>query len=352
MPALEAARRTVWNGDTYRVVQAHIRRFGPDVIHAHNTFPLVSPALYYAADNAGVPVVQTLHNYRLICPAATLYRNGHVCEDCVGKMVPYGGVLHHCYRTSIGASATVGLMLTAHRFLRTYDRKIERYIALTEFTRKKFEAGGLPANKFVVKPNFLADDPGEGTGSGRYALFAGRLSEEKGLRTLLDAWSGLSELPLKIAGDGPLRPYVQARSAGRSHIELLGHLGREQLWDCLKAARFLVVPSEWYEGGQPMVVLEAIACGTPVLASDIGCLREVIREGVNGARFSPGNSVELVSRVRHLITNISDYRAFRRATRQDFRIKYTAERNFQLLRGIYADAIAARASRARTASVS
>src|SRR5262249_1099168 len=189
--SLVAARDAVWSVGFQRRMIESLRRTRPDVVHFHNTFFQVSPAAYYACRDAGVPVVQTLHNYRLICPSATFYRDGRVCEDCLGKSVPLPGIRHGCYRQSRGQTAVVAGMPTAHRWLQTWQRCIDAYIAMTDFARAKFIAGGLPADKIAIKPNFCPVDPGIGAGAGGYALFVGRLSPEKGVETLMAAWRRL-----------------------------------------------------------------------------------------------------------------------------------------------------------------
>src|SRR5581483_9761958 len=194
-----AAARTVWSRPAYRVLRELLRAHRPAVAHFHNTFPLISPAAYYACRAERVPVVQTLHNFRLLCPNALFFRDGRVCEDCLGKAVPWPGVAHKCYRGSRSASAAVCTMLTVHRALGTWHTAVDRFIALTDASRRKFVAGGLPADKIAVKANFVDPDPGPGTGAGGYGVFVGRLSAEKGVGTLLKAWQQLGrDVPLKI----------------------------------------------------------------------------------------------------------------------------------------------------------
>ncbi len=332
------ALQTIWNGDSYRRVREVISRFGPDVIHFHNTFPIISPAAYYAASAESVPVVQTVQNYRLICPAATLLREGRVCEDCVGHFVPYSGVLHSCYRGSRAASAAVASMLTAHRLMGTWRKAVESYIAPTEFVKSKLVEGGLPAHKVAVKPNFLPSDPGPGPGDGGYALFVGRLSSEKGLATLLRSWQELQDLPLRIAGDGPLRGFVATQAKALPNVSFLGFQERSEVIKLVKAAALLVVPSEWYEGF-PMTIIEAMGCGTPVVASDIGSLSEVIEDGVNGTNFEPGNATALARKVRCLMSEPAKLLDLRHKVRKRFLSKYSAEGNYRQLRRIYVESI-------------
>src|SRR5215475_13999890 len=204
MGHLQLAGRTIWSRSALCDMRRLIRAHRPQVVHFHNTFPLISPAAYYAAHGEGVPVVQTLHNFRLVCVNAVLFREGRPCEDCLGKMIPWAGVAHNCYRGSRAASAVVAAMLATHRFLGTWHHAVDAYIALSEFSRRKFIEGGLPADKIAVKFNFAYPEPPIGDGSGGYAVYVGRLSPEKGVQTLLDAWQSLGgTVPLKIAGDGP-----------------------------------------------------------------------------------------------------------------------------------------------------
>ncbi len=298
---LSAAAKTIWNSETYRAIRGEIERAPVDLIHAHNTFPIVSPALYYAAAAEHVPVIQTLHNYRLLCSSATFFREGHVCEQCLGSVVPYQGVLHACYRNNRAASAVTASMLSVHRFAGTWRTKIRTYIALTNFARKKFIEGGLPAGKVAVKPNFLARDPGMGDGEGDYALFAGRICEEKGIRTLLSAWERLgSAIQLKMAGDGPLGAWVRERAAVLPGVEWLGQCDHDSLMQLAKRAKFLVFPSLYYEG-LPVTIIEALGCGTPVIASRLGSMNEVVTDGVNGFHFEAGNADDLAAVVRAVL---------------------------------------------------
>jgi glycosyltransferase involved in cell wall biosynthesis len=216
---LGASVSVVWSRDSQRALRRLIETVRPDVAHFHNTFLRISPAAYYACKDTGIPVIQTLHNYRLLCPSAIFFRDGHACENCLGKFIPWPGVLHRCYRDSRAATGAVAAMLVVHRLLRTWERTVDVFIALTEFARQKFIEGGLPADRVVVKPNFVHPDPGPGAHDGGYALFAGRLSPEKGVRTLLAAWERLGAgIPLKIAGDGPLAREV-ARACERHPLD-------------------------------------------------------------------------------------------------------------------------------------
>jgi glycosyltransferase involved in cell wall biosynthesis len=339
MNRLALAGNTLWNSSTYRELRALIRQERPHVAHFHNTFPLVSPAGYYAAKAEGVPVVQTLHNYRLLCPNALFFRDGRVCEDCMSKVIPWPGVVHKCYRGSRAASGLVTAMLTTHRVLRTWTEMVDAYVALTEFARRKFVEGGLPAEKMVVKPNFVYPDPGPGEGRGGYALFVGRLSPEKGVGTLLAAWERLDRpVPLKVVGDGPLREKVVEAPDRRPCVEYLGYRPAEEVHGLMKEASMLVCPSEWYETfGR--VAAEAFATATPVIAADIGAIAELVEHGHTGLRFRPGDPEDLAAQVGWFLSHPEEHARMRREARAEFEAKYTAERNHQMMMEIYESAL-------------
>ena len=341
MGRLALAKATVWNGEQYRELRALFREVRPDVVHVHNTLPLVSPAVYYAAQAEGAAVVQTLHNYRLSCVNGLLFRDGHVCEDCLGRLAPWPGVLHGCYRGSRAASAAVAAMVGYHKLRGTYREQVDAYIALTDFAREKFVAAGLPAQKLVVKPNFVDPDPGVGGGRGGYALFVGRLSEEKGLGTLLAAWQRVgARLPLRIVGDGPLAARV-AEAAEGGQVTWLGRQERESVLALMREATVLVFPSVWYEGF-PMTLAEAMATGTPVLASDIGGIAELVEHGRTGLLFAPGDPEALADAVVWAISHPTELAAMRRAARAEYEAKYTAEANYRQLMAIYKRALEGR----------
>ena len=336
---LSLAKDTVWNTSAYRELRALIRRERPDVVHFHNTLPLISPAGYYAARAEGVPVVQTLHNYRLLCPVALFFRDGRVCEDCMGKAVPWPGVVHGCYRGSRAASGVVATMLTVHRALRTWTEMVDVYVALTGFARDKFVEGGLPAGKIVVKPNFVAPDPGQGQGGGGYALFVGRLAPEKGTGTMLAAWDRPeTSIPLKIVGDGPSKDRVARAAATRPDVEWLGHRPVAEVHRLMRDADMLIFPSEWYETfGR--VAAEAFAAGTPVVASDIGAVAGLVDHGRTGLKFRPGDPEDLAAQVGWLLSQPAQLRRMRREARAEFEARYTAESNYPKLMEIYRSAL-------------
>lgn len=323
-----------------RRMAARIATFKPDVVHVHNFFPLMTPSIYFACSEAEVPVVQTLHNYRLICPGALLFRSGRPCEDCVGKAFAWPGVLHGCYRGSRLGTASVAAMAGTHHWLGTWRNRIDCFIALTDFSRGKLIEGGLPADRIVVKPNFAPDPGGPGDGSGGFALFAGRLSPEKGIATLLSAWERLNGSPfhLKVAGDGPLRDEV-TRRADRGRVEYLGALSRQDVQVLMREAAFLVFPSVCYENF-PLSIVEAFAAGVPVIASGLGAMAEIVEDGRTGLHFRPGDPDDLAARMEWALEHPSEMEQMGRNARLEYEDKYTAERNYEQLMKIYRQALA------------
>src|SRR5215212_8490978 len=337
-PALVKA--AIWNKAVCQELRNLIHKERPEVAHFHNTLPLISPAAYYAARAEGVPVVQTLHNYRLICPNALLFRDGRVCEDCIGKTLPWPGVVHACYRGDRQATGVVAGNLTIHRAWGTWAEMVDVYIALTNFAREKFVEGGLPADKILVKPNFVNPDPGMGKGRGGYALFVGRLSHEKGVDTLLAAWKKIGKkMPLKIVGEGPLE-LKAAESVGRvPGVEWLKAQPSEQTLTLMRDARALILPSVCYEDF-PMVLAEAYAVGLPVIASNIGSISTLIDPGRTGLYFRSGDPEDLVAQIEWALIRAPKLAYMRKEARTEFENKYTAERNYSMLMDIYHTAIA------------
>ena len=333
--ALTAAATTLWSTRTYRMVSELIRRERPDVLHVHNTFPLVSPSVYYAAAAFQVPVVQTLHNYRFLCPQSDFIRDGRICEDCLGRTAPWPGVVHACYRGSRIATMGAATMLTLHRLMGTYQHKVSAYIALTDFARQKFIEGGLPAERIFVKPNFVYPDPGPGRGQGGYALFVGRLTSAKGVESLLAAWKDLGELlPLRIVGDGPLNELVARSAESLDGIAWLGRRSWREVLELMRDAYVLVFPSEWYEGF-PLVIAEAFAVGLPVVASDLGAMSSIVQDQRTGIHFRPRDPADLVRKIQWVISHQKEVESMRRNARAEFEAKYTAEENYAQLMRIY-----------------
>jgi glycosyltransferase involved in cell wall biosynthesis len=365
--AAGAAVDAVWSSKSARSLTELVRKHKPDVAHFHNTFPLISPAAHYAVQREGVPVVQTLHNYRLLCPNATLFRDGAVCEECVERQSLLPAIRHGCYRGSRRATTAVATMLSVHRAAGTWQREVDVYIAVSEFARRKFIEGGLPASRIVVKRNFVAPDPGVGAGAGGYAMFAGRLSAEKGIGVLASAWRELSDIPLVVVGEGPLAgvfaessverlkpvPAVATHGAApQAEVQgaaLLGRQPREKFLSLMSEARVLIFPSVWYEGA-PGTIAEAFACGLPVIASNLGAMAEMVDHERTGLLFEPGDGADLACKVRWAFEHPEAVDAMRVEARREFEEKYTADRNYEELMAIYETAIANKKRARRAAS--
>jgi len=339
MGRMRLAARTIWSRTAVRELRELFRTHRPQIAHFHNTFPLISPSAYYAARAEGVRVVQTVHNFRLLCANALLFRNGKVCEDCLGKWIPWPGIAHKCYRDNRAASTVITTMLMTHRVLGTWSKAVDMYIALTEFGRRKLVEGGLPADKIVVKPNFAYPDPGPSTGTGGYAVFVGRLSAEKGVDTVLEAWRHLGgELPLKLLGDGPLAAAVQEAAVKDTSIQWLGNQSLEAVYKLVGEAAFLVLPSQCYENF-PRVVIEAFAKGTPVIVSKLGAMAAIVDDGRTGLHFKPGDPVDLAATVRRILGESLELARMRQAARRKFEQNYTADSNHKTLMTIYEKAL-------------
>lgn len=336
---LQLASRTMWSRDSYDALARIIDEQRPDVMHVHNTMPLISPSAYYAATRRGVAVVQTLHNFRLLCPNALLFRDGAACEKCLGKTIPWPAIQHSCYRSSRSATSAIAAMVTLHRGAGTYATKVDAYIAPSTFVRKKFVDNGFPADRVFVKPHVVYPDRGAGRGNGGYALYVGRLSAEKGIRTMLTAWEALREdLPLLVVGDGPLSPMV-ADAAGRGVVQWLGQRSEEHVHELLARARVLVLPSECYETfGR--VAAESYAAGTPVIAANGGSLREIVEHDQTGLLFVQGSADDLVRQMRRALRLPGMLDEMRGAARAHYEQHFSASMNLRQLLDVYRQAIA------------
>jgi glycosyltransferase involved in cell wall biosynthesis len=334
----------IWSQQSRQSFAATLDSERPDLVHVHNTFMAISPSIYSACSERGIPLVQTLHNFRLLCPAASFYRDGTVCEECVEQNL-FRSIVHGCYRNSRQATGAVALMLAAHRALGTWYRHVTRYIALTHFAKEKFVRSGFPADKFVVKPNFADPDPGERVGAGEYALFIGRIDATKGTRVLLDTWKRLPvKYPLQVVGDGPDLQWMEAqvRESQLSEVTFRGRLSHAAAVETIKGARFTIVPSTWYEGF-PMCIAESFACGTPVLCSRLGGMSEIVDDHVTGLHFNPGDSQDLAEKVEWAWSHPLELAWMGRVARRKYESDYTAEKNYSLLIKIYEQALVANA---------
>ena len=332
-----------WNFAAARAIRRKVLAFQPDIIHIHNTFPLISPSVFWAVRELS-PVVMTLHNYRVFCPAAIPLREGKVCDVCIRSRTVGPALRHGCYRDSRVATLPLAASVWLHRRLNTWNEAVDAFVTLTDFQRSKMIEGGLEPSRVHVKPNpFPSVPPVVDWASRKHeALFVGRLSDEKGLRTLISAWLGWgSAAPqLRIIGDGPLAGWLSnviATQDIHGRIQAVGQVSSEAAIAATAESKLLIVPSEWYEGF-PLVVRDAFAVGTPVAVSDIGSLATIVRDGDNGVLFPAANAAALQKTVSRLWSDQSEMQRLANGARQDFLDHYTVPKNLQILKSIYAAA--------------
>ena len=339
---------TLWSRRTYRELKTLLKKERPDIAHFHNIWYLISPSAYYACKDAGVPVVQTLHNFRYFCVNGLLMRDGRICEECIGKL-PWRGARYGCYRDSLLYSLPLALTGGIHSIAGTWKNKVDAYIALTEFGKRKFIECGLPSDRIFVKPNFLPDSPEPNYSHKGYGIFLGRISVEKGLNILIDAvnivrLNSKNHASLKIVGDGPLRENLEKTISDRkmNEIEFLGKKNFHECMELLQQSRFLVLPALCYENF-PLVIREAYACGKPVIASRLGAMAELVEDGRTGLLFEPGNPEDLADKIQWMTEHETECIEMGKNARRVFEEKYTAEKNFEILMKIYSKLIANKA---------
>jgi len=330
------APKTIWARDSREQLAKLLAAEKPDLVHVHNTFIMISPAAFSACYEAGIPVVHTLHNYRLMCPAGTFYRQGRVCEDCsTGGL--WQGIRHACYHDSSAMTAVVASMIAVHRRLDTWTHPLHYYIALSEFARNKFVESGMPKERIFVKPNFVDPDPGPCDEKENYVAFVGRLSPEKRVSTLLNAWELCqSRFPLRIIGGGPQLGELKevAREKKLDGVEFMGQMPRNQAVSTIRKARFLIFSSEWYENF-PVTIVEAFASATPVVCSRLGAMQEIVSDGRTGLHFEPGNAQDLAQKMDWAWGHASEMTAMGQAARTEYEARYACDRNYLQLIDIY-----------------
>jgi glycosyltransferase involved in cell wall biosynthesis len=341
---VDVALQTVWSWDSYNKIKKTLLRERPQIAHFHNTFPLISPAVYYACREEKIPVIQSLDNPRLLCPSANFYRDGRLCQDCLGKTPPLPSIIHGCYHNSSLQTAVVATMLSLHRVLKTWQSVVDFYLVTTQFYKQKFIEGGLPAKRIIIKPHFIYPDPQVHSVDqiGKHALFIARLDPEKGIHTMLDAWKELNTIPLKIRGSGQLenesKQFITENGLSNT-IEVVGRLSKEELTNLIKGSCFLVWPSEGYYETFGYAAVESFSCGVPVIASHIGVLGEIVKDGTTGLHFNPGDPVDLAAKVRWAWDHPDEMLRMGQNARKEYEEKYTAERNYEMMMAIYQQAI-------------
>jgi len=328
-----------WSQTSYDRIAAELAAWKPDLLDVHNFFPLASPSVHYAARRRGIPVVQTLHNYRLLCPAAAFLRDDQPCEDCTKHIVAWPGIAHGCYRGSALQSGAVALMLSVHRLLRTWQRCVTVFVVLSEFARRKFVDNGFTESKIVVKPNFV-EGPGEPGDGGDELVFVGRLSPEKGIVPLLAAMERTGpDVRVNIIGEGPLEVQVRAAAERNPRVHFLGRLPHSEVLSRMACAKCVIVPSICYETFGRTAV-EAYSVGSPIIASRIGALAEMVDHGRTGLHCEPGDPADLARAMTWMTQNQHAVAHMRLAARAEYLAKYTSARNYDLLMRIYQRAMA------------
>lgn len=341
LSSIRTAIDTHFSMRTYREVRRLIRADQIQLLHCQNTFPLISPAIYYAAADCGVPVVQHIRNYRLVCPTAVLFRDGGPCYECVGRRLPTPAIQHRCYRGSLAASVVAASYASLHRLLGTWSRHVGAFICLNSFTAGFLATIGISPERVFVRPNFIwpPGGPHQRSTIGDYALYVGRLSEEKGIRFMLESWPTTPSVPLKIAGTGELKDDLHAVFGGHASIEFLGQVEGKELERLMSGARMLVFPSLWLEG-QPRSIIEALQAGVPVVASDLGAMREMLAASGAGRLFRPGDPDSFRAALLAIWSNEATALAMSKAAALQFARDHSVESAYSTLRRIYDAALA------------
>lgn len=332
---IRVAIDSVWSKSAVRKVKQLIAEHRPEIVHVHNTLAVLSPAVFSACQESGVPVVATLHNYRLLCPGGLLYRNQSSCHQCTAKKIAWPAVVHGCYR-SRAQSAVLVASLTFHKVLKTFRENVDLFITPSEFARQKFIEFGIAPEQIISKPNFAraatVDEP-EDHG---FFLYAGRLTESKGIETLLRVWRTLDEtIPLKIVGDGPLNSSMHPLP---KNVEWLGEVSHQKVIELIQKSSCLIFPSEWFETFG-MSVIEAFSASKPVIASNTGAHGELIDDGETGWHFVAGDMSDLRQKVEFAWRNPMERIRRGRLAKQSFDRRYSPERNYLQLVEIYRSTI-------------
>jgi glycosyltransferase involved in cell wall biosynthesis len=333
-----AALNAIYSVPGYRRVRTAIRATRPDLVHVHNFFPLLSPAVFSACADENVPNVWTLHNFRVACANGLLLRDGHPCEDCIGRM-PWSAVRNRCYRGSLPGSTVVAAMIGYHQLAGTWHKKVTCFIALTAFACNLYIRMGLPEDKIVIKPNFIHDpemakvEPEDRKGF----AFVGRLSHEKGIQVLLNAWEGC-DIPLKVVGDGPLMAVAKEAAERNPAIAILGLQPKQKVYEVISSVKALIIPSIWYEN-LPVTFVEAMAIGTPVIASRTGAMETLVEAEGNGLHFEAGNAQDLRRVLEGAITDPHRLTSFGIVARNTYENAFFPESNLKKLTSIYREAM-------------
>ena len=333
--------RVPWNPVVRAELAARLHAERPDVVHVHNTFPLLSPSVIAACTDAGVPAVATLHNYTMVCPTGTLYRDGHVCTDCTGRL-PLSAVRHGCYRGSRLATIPMALSMSANR--RRWWSDVARFFCISEAQRQILVQAGMPAQRLMVKHNFVPDTGVRRAGPGEHVLYLGRITAEKGVRLLMAAWdriaaSGGLGVPLVLVGTGPLQEEVAQWARDRDDVWYLGLRSRTECRELTARSAAVVAPSTWMETFG-LVVVEAMSAGVPAVTAGHGAFVELVQDGVTGLLHRPGDAGSLAESLRYVLTRREVNRMMGEAARRHYEQNFTPSVGLDRLVAGYEAAIA------------
>jgi len=330
------AKNLSYSNYSKELVDKEIKKIRPNIVHVHNFFPLWTTSIFDACIDNNIPIVLTLHNYRTICANGLFFRENKVCEKCLNHS-SYYSVLYGCYQNSRFKSIPVAKMITNNRKKNIWESKINRFIVFTNFAKKKYIQANFPKSKISVKPNYNPTQILPTTINKdlkKNCIYVGRISEEKGITALLKAWENIN-FPLKIFGDGPIKHLINKNQA---NITFLGNQPKNIIIAEMQLAKFLIFPTECYEGF-PMTILESFASGLPVLASNIGSISEIIKNKYNGILFKPGNIIDLREKINWILSNPDECEKITQNALKEFSIKYSKEKNYELLIKIYKEAM-------------
>lgn len=339
LSSLKLGLNTIWSKISYRDVKEKVKEFKPDIVHIHNTFPLLSPSIYWAIKSEGVPVVQTVHNYRLTCANGLLLKGGKPCEECIGSTFFLPGIKNKCYRNSTKSTIPVTSMLTFNKLIGTYNKKIDGYITLTSFAKEMLSKSNIPSNKIYVKPNFINAPfyaPTSSVERKNQYVFLGRAAHEKGLDLLLDSVESFdSNFKLLIVGDGPQKDELQEKYKLNKNIIWKGWLSRESAINILKESKGLIIPSRVYEGF-PLVCLESLSVGTPIIAPNHAGFPEIVKDNMHGYLFKPSNNKSLQENIEKLFRlSEVEWQKMSNACRDLYIKDFSPESNYKQLMNIY-----------------
>lgn len=330
-----------WNGRVRLELTARLRAERPDVVHIHNTFPLLSPSVVAACADVGVPVVVTLHNYSTVCPSGTLYRAGRVCADCTGRKLPLPALWHGCYRGSRIATVPLALSMVAKQ--RQWWSSVDRFICISQAQCHTLVQAGMPAERLILKHNFIIEPDICRTGVGEYVLYLGRMTEEKGVRLLMASWDLIAKaggigIPLALAGNGPLEAEVTEWARDRDDVVYHGLKNKQECEHLVARAAVLVAPSEWMETFG-LTVVEAMAAAVPVVASGHGAFVELVDDEVTGLLHRPGDAESLANCLRRVVSDSDHNMALGRAGRGRYESRFTPKIGLTALVEAYASTI-------------